>query len=125
MGRSNVLYMMSVFLLSSQCVDARSFMRLSDFWAFVVVLFVWMEKFSFESKVRPRMVGLEMVEMGVLLIWMFSGLLYSEGSGVMSGCGWIDLEIVSVSPCVNFIEIWKDILGCCVGDVVCIGDEVD
>ena len=29
------------------------------------------------------MVGLGVVGMGVLLMWMFSGLLYSEGSGVM------------------------------------------
>ena len=30
------------------------------------------------------MVGLEVVGIGVLSIWMFSGLLYSEGSGIMS-----------------------------------------
>ena len=49
-----------------------------------MVLFVRVEKFSLWSKVRPRMVGLEVVRIGVLLMWMLSGLLYSEGSGVMS-----------------------------------------
>ena len=43
----------------------RSFKKLSDFCAFVMVLFVWVKKLSLESKVRPRMVGLEVVRMGV------------------------------------------------------------
>ena len=85
MGRINVLYVvMSVSLLLHQRVDVRSFMRLSDFWVFVMVLFLWVEKFSLWSKVRPKMVGLEVVGMQVLLMWMFLGLLYSEGSRVMS-----------------------------------------
>ena len=83
MGRRNVLYVvMSVSLLLPQCVVVRSFKRLSVFFAFVMVLSVWVENFSLGSKVRPRMVGLEMVEIEVLL--MFSGLLYPEGSGFMS-----------------------------------------
>ena len=48
-----------------------------------MVLFVWVEYFSLWSKVKPRMVGLEVVGMGRLLMWMFRGLLYSDGSGVM------------------------------------------
>ena len=64
MGRSSVLYVvMSVSLLLPQCVDVRSFMRLSDFCAFGMVLSVWVENFSLGSKFRPRMVGLEVVEM--------------------------------------------------------------
>ena len=43
-----------------------------------------MEKFSLGSKVKPRMVGLEVVGMGVLFMLMFSGLLYPERSGIMS-----------------------------------------
>ena len=83
MGRSNVLYVvMSVSLLFFQCVDVRSFRRLSVFFALVMV-FVWVEYFSLGSKVNPRMVGLEVVGMGMLLMWMFRGLLYSDGSGVM------------------------------------------
>ena len=42
-----------------------------------------MEYFSLGSKVGPKMVGLEVVGMGVLLMWMFRGLLYSDGSRVM------------------------------------------
>ena len=42
--------------------------RLSEFWAFLLVLFVCVEKFSLGSKVKPRMVGLEMVGVGVLLM---------------------------------------------------------
>ena len=84
MGRSNVLYVvMSVFFLFPQCVDVRSFRRLSVFFALVMVLSVRVEYFSLGSKVKPRMVGLEVVGMGVLLMWMFKGLLYSAGSGVM------------------------------------------
>ena len=83
MGRSNVLYVvMSVSLLFTQCVDVGSFRRLSVFFALVMVLSVWMEYFSLGSKVKPRMVGLEVVRMGMLLMWMFRGLLYSDGSGV-------------------------------------------
>ena len=76
MGRSNVLYVvMSVSLLFPHCVDVRSFKRLSVFFAFVIISFVWVENFSLGSKVKPRMVGLGMVGMGVLLMGMFSGLL--------------------------------------------------
>ena len=68
---------MSVLL--PQYVDARSYIRLSEFLAFV-----WVEKFSLGSKVKPRMVGLVvLVEMEALLMWVFSGL-YSEGSEIMS-----------------------------------------
>ena len=47
----------------------------------MMVLSVWVEYFSLGSKVKPRMVGLEVVGMGVLLMWMFSGLLCSEERG--------------------------------------------
>ena len=48
-----------------------------------MVLSVWVEYFSLGSKVKQRMVGLEVMGMGMLLMWMFSGLLYSDGSEVM------------------------------------------
>ena len=84
MGKSNVLYVvMSVSLLFPQCVDVRSFRRLSVFFALVIVLSVWVEYFSLGSKVKPKMVGLKVVGMGMLLMWIFRGLLYSDGSGVM------------------------------------------
>ena len=40
-----------------------------------------MEKFSLGSKVKPRMVELKVVGMGVLLMSIFSGLLYAERFG--------------------------------------------
>ena len=84
MGRSNVLYVvMSVSLLFPQCVDVRSFRRLSVFFALVMVLSVWVEYFSLGSKVKQRMVGLEVVGMGTLLMWMLRGLFYSDGSEVL------------------------------------------
>ena len=49
-----------------------------------MALSVWVKSFSLGSKVKPRMVGLEVMGMRVLLTWMFLGLLYSERLGVMS-----------------------------------------
>ena len=55
MGRSNVLYVvMSVSLLFPHCVDVKSFKRLSVYFAFVMVLFVWVENFSLGSKLSRR-----------------------------------------------------------------------
>ena len=53
----------------------------------MMVLSVWVENFSLGSKVKPRMVRLEVVGMGVLLIWMFSDLLYSEVEVHENLCG--------------------------------------
>ena len=84
MGRSNVLYVvMSVSLLLLQCVNVRSFRRLSVFFCFSDGVVCVGGVFSFGSKVKLRMLGLEVVKMGMLLMWMFRGLLYSDGSGVM------------------------------------------
>ena len=76
MGNIVLYVVMSVSLRLPQCVDVRSRKRLSVLWAFEMALFVWVEKFSLVSKVRPRIVGLMVVRMGVLL--------YSEKSEVMS-----------------------------------------
>ena len=44
-GRNIVLYVvMSVFLFLPQCVDVSRFIRLSNFWAILMVLFVWVKK---------------------------------------------------------------------------------
>ena len=94
MGRSNVFYvMMSVSLLFPQCADVRSFKRLSVFFALVMVLSVWVENFSLGSKVKPRIVELEVVGMGMLLMWMFNGLLYSNGSGIVR----VDVVLVELT----------------------------
>ena len=45
-------------------MDVESLIIFSIFWVFMEVLLMRQEKFSFGSKVKPRMVGLEGVGMG-------------------------------------------------------------
>jgi len=59
-------------------------MILVELEAFSLVIFACSLKVSFGSKVRPRILGVLMVGMIVLLMVRFSVVLYSAGSGVKS-----------------------------------------
>ena len=53
MGRSNVLYVgMSISLLVSQCVNVSSFIRLSDFCAFVTVMLTGWRSLVWDQKLN-------------------------------------------------------------------------